>query len=70
MTTLMVPIPMKTQARLDSFTRRTHIRKAKVVKTALDKFLAIQELEEIRKVIVPKAKKQGFKTDEDIFKAM
>ena len=70
MTTLMVPIPTKTQTRLENFTKRTHMRKEKVIQTALDKFLSIQELEEIRKVIVPKALKQGFKTDEDIFKAM
>jgi hypothetical protein len=44
--------------------------KEKVLQTALDRFLAIQELEAIRKVIVPKARKQGYKTDEDIFKAM
>ena len=70
MTTLMIPIPAKTQSRLLDFTKRTHMRKVKVVQTALDRFLAIQELDEIRKIIVPKARKQGFKTDEDIFKAM
>jgi hypothetical protein len=56
MTTLMIPIPRKTQTRLDNFTKRTHMRKEKVVQTALDKFLSIQELEEIRKIIVPKAR--------------
>jgi predicted transcriptional regulator len=70
MTTLTVPLNTKRQARLENFTKRTHMPKEKVLQTALDRFLAIQELEAIRKVIVPKARKQGYKTDEDIFKAM
>jgi len=66
----MIPLPSKTETRLERYIKRTHKRPEKVAQTALDRFLAIQELEEIQKIIAPKAQKQGFKTDEDIFKAM
>jgi hypothetical protein len=70
MTTLSIPIRAKTETRLERYIKRTHAGKVKVVQTALDRFLAIQEFEEMQKLVEPRARKQGFKTDEDVFKVV
>jgi len=70
MTTLSIPIPAKTELRLERYVKRTRAKKAKVVQTALDRFLAIKEFEEMRKLVEPRARKRGFRTDEDVFKAV
>jgi len=70
MTTLSIPIPAKTEIRLERYIKRTHARKAKVVQTALDRFLALQEFEEMQKLVEPRARKKGFRTDEDVFKVV
>ena len=70
MTTLTIPLKSKTQHRLESYTKRTHTQPAKLAQDALDRHLALLEFEEMRKLVEPRVKKLGFKTDEDIFKAM
>ncbi|OGS34072.1 MAG: hypothetical protein A2293_05645 [Elusimicrobia bacterium RIFOXYB2_FULL_49_7] len=70
MTTLTIPLKSKTQLRLANYTKRTHTQPAKLAQDALDRHLAILEFEEMRKLVEPRVKKLGFKTDEDIFKTM
>ena len=70
MTTMTIHIRNKIQNRLEQYTKRTRIRKDKVVETALDRFLAIGELDAIRNAMIPEAQKQGIYTDEDVFKAL
>lgn len=70
MTTLSIPIRSKTETRLERYIKRTHTKKVEVVQTALDRFLAVQEFEEMRKLVEPRARKQGFRTDEDVFKVV
>lgn len=70
MTTLTIPLKSKTQNRLANYTKRTHIQPVKLAQDAIDRHLAILEFEEMQKLVEPRFKKLGLKTDEDIFKAM
>ena len=70
MTTLSIPIPPKTDMRLERYIKRTGSKKTKIVQSALDRFLAIREFEEMSKLVEPRARKLGFRTDEDVFKAV
>lgn len=70
MTTLVVPLKTKTQALLEKYTKRTHSRPVKIAQDAIDRYLAILEFDEMRKLVEPHARKRGFRTDEDVFKAM
>jgi hypothetical protein len=50
---------------------QTHwLKKTKIVQSALDRFLAIKEFEEMSKLVEPRARKLGFRTDEDVYEAV
>jgi metal-responsive CopG/Arc/MetJ family transcriptional regulator len=44
-----------------------HVSKSELIKKAIEKYIAHEELREIRNLLVPRAEKAGYFTDEDIF---
>lgn len=44
-----------------------HLSKSELVKKAIEKYIAHEELRELRSILVPLGEKAGYFTDEDIF---
>ena len=68
--TLNVIIPNTIKAKLDIISKREHMRKSEIVREALKKYFAEVEFQNLRKMVIPKAQKQGFFSDEDVFDAI
>jgi len=45
-----------------------HISKSELIKKAIEKYIAHEELREIRNILIPHAEKAGYFADNDIFK--
>ncbi len=54
--------------RLDHAARRSGQSRSAVVRDALERHLALDQLAELRRRIVPFAEARGYLTDEDIFR--
>ena len=67
---LNVSIPTQIKKKLDTISRKEHMRKGEIVRDALKQYFAQNEFQELRKMVIPKAQKTGFFTDEDVFKAI
>lgn len=65
---LSVSLPEGLAAALSRVTKETHLTRSEVVKLALQNFLWDQELETLRRQLVPKARRKGIFTDEDVFR--
>lgn len=70
MTNITVAIPPAFKTKLNRISKTKHLNKAEIVRSALDQYFTLQELENIRKMVVPRAQKHGFFKDEDVFKAI
>jgi metal-responsive CopG/Arc/MetJ family transcriptional regulator len=68
--TLTVSIPSQIKIKLEKVSKKDHIKKSEIVRVALKQYFSVREFEELRKMVMPKAQKQGFYTDEDVFKAI
>ena len=68
--TLTVSIPSQIKTKLEKVSRRENMRKGEIVRDALKQYFAQREFRELRKMVVPKAQRQGFFTDEDVFRAV
>ena len=67
---LSVSLPKKMAAELDSLAKETGRNKSDIVKESLGEFLWEKKLCRMKKRLRPKAKKAGFLTDDDVFKAV
>jgi predicted transcriptional regulator len=67
---LSVSLPAKMAAELDILARETGRNKSDIVKESLGDFLWEKRFRKIKKRLIPKAKKAGFVTDGDVFKAI
>jgi metal-responsive CopG/Arc/MetJ family transcriptional regulator len=67
---ITVSIPTQIKTKLNNVSKKEHVRKGEIVRDALKQYFAQKEFQELRKMVIPKAQKQGFFTDEDVFKAI
>ena len=65
---LSVSLPEGLAMALNRVTKEIHLTRSEVVKLALQDFLRNQELEALRRRLVPKARRKGIFTDEDVFR--
>jgi metal-responsive CopG/Arc/MetJ family transcriptional regulator len=68
--TLTISIPTQIKSKLDKVSKKKSMRKGEIVRDALKQYFAQREFLQLRKMVIPKAQKQGLFTDEDIFKAI
>ena len=67
---LKVSIDNSMIKKIDSLSNGLEIERNDFIVKALRKFIFITELQTLRKKVKPKAKKLGFKTEQDIFNAV
>lgn len=68
--TIQVNLPDDMSHRLAREVQNSHTDPNHVIIDALQRYLAIREFRRIRAEMVPKARKAGFFTDEDIFEKL
>ena len=69
-TVLSISLPQKISSDLDAFAKSTGRNKSDIVKESISQYLWETKYRAVRKTLGAKAKKAGFVTDEDIFKAV
>ena len=67
---LSVSLPEGLASVLNRVTREVHLTRSEVVKLALQDFFRNYELEALRRRLVPKARRKGIFTDEDLFRTI
>lgn len=67
---ITISLPAELAKQVASAAKRRGMTRSQFVQESLKRDLFREELYEARKVIVPLARKAGFYTDEDIFKAI
>jgi len=65
---LTISIPTTIKSKLEKVSKEECLRKGEIVRDALKQYFAQREFQQLRKMVIPKAQKQGYFTDEDIFK--
>ena len=70
MTTVTIRIPMKMSKQLRRLCREQEKSASEVLRESLRRYLAEEELEQIRRKLRPYAEAQGIFTDEDVFKVV
>lgn len=65
---ISISLEEELKKKLDAIAKSKHLNKSQIVKEALRKYIFLEEMEQSRKELRPYAEKQGFFTDEDIFK--
>ena len=68
-TVLSISLPEQLSRELNSFAKATGRNKSDILKESLSNYLWEIKFKETRKLLSVKAKKAGFITDDDIFKA-
>lgn len=63
-----ISIPHAIKLKIDQISKKNHCDRSSIVQEALRQFIARQELQQIRSIMIPKAAKKGIYTDEDVFK--
>ena len=66
--TLTIRIPAKERSRLSRLSAELGIPMSDLVREAMRRYLALQELAAIRRRLVPLAERKGIYTDEDVFR--
>jgi len=69
-TVLSISLPEKISSQLEAFAKSTGRNKSDIVKESISQYLWETKYKAVRKTLGAKAKKAGFVTDEDIFKAV
>jgi predicted DNA-binding protein len=69
-TVLSISLPGKISSELDAYAKSTGRNKSDIVKESISLYLWETKYKALRKSLGAKAKKAGFVTDEDIFKAV
>lgn len=67
---LSVSLPEKMAAELDMLARETGRNKSDIVKESLGAFLWEKRFRQIKKRLLPQAKKAGLVTDDDVFRVI
>jgi len=65
---LSISIDKTLKDEVEKAAKRFHISKSELVKKAIEKYIAHDELKRIRNILIPYAEKAGYFTDEDVFK--
>jgi metal-responsive CopG/Arc/MetJ family transcriptional regulator len=65
--TLTISLPEEISMGLATLVRRSGKSRSQVVQDALRKQIAIERFKDLRERLVPKGRKAGFATDEDVF---
>ena len=68
--TLTVSLPKEIAIELEALVKRTGKSRSQVVQEALQRQISIERFRGLRERLVPKARKAGFHTDEDVFEAI
>ncbi len=64
---LTISIDRGLKQKVDKAAQMLHVSKSELVKKAIEKYIAHEELKELRNLLVPCGEKAGYFTDEDIF---
>ena len=67
---LSIRLTQRLRRELSRFCKREHRPASDVVREAIRRYLAAQELRRLREQVRPRAEARGFMTDEDVFKAV
>ena len=70
MSNLTVRIPAPLRKELKRMSGRQHRPTSEIVRDSLRRYIASEQLREIRQRTRPRAESRGFFTDEDVFKAV
>jgi predicted transcriptional regulator len=68
--TLTIRLDGKLAQMLKEEAQESGSKRSELARDALRRQLALRKFERLRKQIVPRARKRGFITDEDVFKAV
>lgn len=68
--TLTVSLPAEMNRQLTALVKRSGKSRSQIVQSALRRQIAIERFRRLRAKFVPKGRKAGFFTDEDVFKAI
>jgi metal-responsive CopG/Arc/MetJ family transcriptional regulator len=68
--TLTVSLPEDVARDLETLVKRTGKSRSQVVQDALRRQISIERFRSLRERLVPKARRAGFHTDEDVFEAI
>ncbi|MBN1942300.1 MAG: ribbon-helix-helix protein, CopG family [Phycisphaerae bacterium] len=69
MTTMTIRIPEGLRKDLEKLCKRQRRSSSDVVRESLRKYLALEQMNQLREKLRPHAEAAGFLTDEDVFKA-
>ncbi|MFI5201194.1 MAG: ribbon-helix-helix protein, CopG family [Candidatus Kapaibacterium sp.] len=64
---ITISIPKRLKRTLDRERKAKGISRSSLVVDALQRYLTIQKLEDLREKMIPRARAQGIYTDEDVF---
>ena len=70
MSSLTIRIPEKLRRQLDKLSREKQRPLSDLVRDSLRRYVAMEQFREIRKKTLPFAKAKGFRTDDDVFRAV
>ncbi len=65
---LSISINKSLKNKVEKAAKSFKMSKSELVKKAIEKYIAHEELNEIRSILVPYGEKTGYFTDDDIFK--
>jgi metal-responsive CopG/Arc/MetJ family transcriptional regulator len=66
--TITISLPQSVKQKLDRVIKRQHLNRSDVVREALRQYLAREEFQRLRGLLVPEGERRGLYTDEDIFR--
>lgn len=64
---ITVSLDRALKQRLEKFAKKHRMNRSELVKKAIQRYINVQEFDELRERLVPKAEKAGFFTDEDVY---
>jgi predicted transcriptional regulator len=70
MSTVTVRIPDPLRRELEKLSRQEQRPLSDIIRDSLQKYVAVQRFQSLRKKTLPFAEVQGFLSDEDVFKAI
>ena len=70
MSTMTIRIPDVLRKDLEKLCKKQHRSTSDVVRESLRKYLALEQMNQLRETLRPQAEQAGFLSDEDVFKAV
>jgi predicted transcriptional regulator len=70
MSTITLRVPPELDKRIAKLSKRRKLSKSDLAREAIERFLRVEEFEEMRAIAVPIAQAQGIFTDEDVFRRL